>query len=182
MFCEKCGNSLGDEMKFCDKCGNSVKAIVNENEKEVKKSKNYLGAFASVFVFLLVFGVVRFITQEGTKALLTNNSTETIEESLTKALPEMNKDLPKKVDEITQLTSITSSGRNISYNYKIDDKGLKITQNDLDVSMRSDVVKGICTQLQTKTLADKGVVFLYNYYKNSGLYIGTLSVSSSDCK
>jgi uncharacterized membrane protein YvbJ len=184
MFCEKCGTKVKEDAVFCQNCGTSCLDNQGNQVQSIpaKKSKSHWKSIVSVIVGILVFVVVRAVVQEGTKSLLTSSSTETIEESLTKALPEMNKDLPKKVDEITQLTSITSSGKNINYNYKVDDKGLQLTQKELNTSLKSDVVKGVCTTSETKSLVDKGVVFIYNYYKYSGLYIGTLSVNSSDCK
>jgi hypothetical protein len=96
---------------------------------------------------------------------------------------ELNKGLPKMVDEITRLDSITAEGHSLKYNYtlvtvKIDD----IDVNKFNKSMRSSLLKKICGDADLKTVFKQGansIIFSYRDIKGNG--ITDVVITAADC-
>ena len=84
------------------------------------------------------------------------------------------------VDEVTQLTTTTASGNELSYSYKFLG-AQKITQSDLNSSLQEDIVNQACTTPETMALLDAEATFKYRYYDKNGKYIGEIPVGKSDC-
>lgn len=193
MFCENCGEKLDQGAKFCSKCGSQANHILesknnktsskDQNDK-IKKSKArsylYVATFLVAFVIAVPIGkwaMQSFLSLFSSKSSQSKN----VEESLIQVSAEINKTLPKKVDSATQLTSTTVSGKDLIYAYEILTNN-PITQNDLDSSLKSSLIKGVCSNADTKNLLDMGVGLIYSYSDNNGKYIGKIPVYLSNCE
>lgn len=195
MYCENCGTKNNDEAKFCKKCRTVLTEAETNNYKaereEIKPKTNKIGKriieVVSSIVGILII-VVAFIIYSNSKqdaispSVGSSSSSITLEQTLRDASDEMNKDVPKQLDEITQLTGTSVLGKELTYNYKITSTNTEFTQNDLDTGLKSIVVKGICTDAGRKKILDLGATYVYAYYDNNNKYIGKISVSLFDCK
>ena len=110
-----------------------------------------------------------------------NSQADSIENILIETSKEINKSLPMMVDEVTQLTTTTASGNELSYSYKFLGKQ-KITQSDLVSSLQEDIINQACTTPETRALFDAGGAFKYRYYDENNKFIGAISVSEGNCK
>lgn len=175
MFCEKCGKLIEEDSSFCVQCGNKV--IEDRKQATTQKTttgKNYASILVGIVVFLLMFFLVKYVVQKG----FSNNDLEKV---IAEASEEINKDLPKDIDKITQLTSTIASGKELTYLYKIT-ADQTLTQNDLNYSVKSTIINNVCTTSDTKDLLDLGAGLIYSYYDNQGKHIGKIDVHRSDCK
>lgn len=190
---------------------NSVnKAMKSEEFMATLKSPKYILdkkgwiIFALASVVVLIFAVMFDLSNGNTQQTYSNSNNKTssvntpnvqnnltskkteqannlIEQVLADSSEEMNKGLPKMIDQITQLTSTSSIGKDFVYNYRIIDAKTQFTQKDLD-NLKNDAINSACTNPDTKRLLDMDAGFIFNYYGSDGSYIGKLSAHSSDCK
>lgn len=59
MFCNKCGNEVGDNVKFCPKCGAEFQTVGKKTKKRAKPKKGIIVACAGILV-LIIGGVGLF--------------------------------------------------------------------------------------------------------------------------
>jgi heme/copper-type cytochrome/quinol oxidase subunit 1 len=161
-------------------------AIKNRRWSIINKYEFEIGVLrvASALALLICFSILLVMSSNtsstSTDTTSSKNKVETLESALVSASNEMNKDLPAMVDKVTQMTSTSASGNELSFSYKILTDS-KITQADLDNSLRKGATNQACTTPETKELLNAGAKFVYLYYDNSGQYIGKMSLSASDC-
>jgi hypothetical protein len=87
---------------------------------------------------------------------------DTVALELAASAAELNRDAPKKIDEITTLTSVTSAGRFLQYNYRISEKGSDIEQ--LRTSLRKNIVSLACKDFDAKRqMKEFGIAYRYIY-------------------
>lgn len=154
-----------------------------KKRKGITKNQKMIG-WVLVAIWGVMFGIASgsFSNENSipTNTTQNNNEAETLESALISASNEMNKDLPVMLDKVTQMTSTSASGNELSFSHKILTE-TKITQDDLDKSLKNGATDKACTTSETKELLDVGAKFVYLYYDNNGKYIGKMSLSSVDC-
>lgn len=82
---------------------------------------------------------------------VTEANTHTIEETLIEVSNETNKELPVMVDEATQLYTTKAEQRDFIYMYRlIGSEYEAVTQQDINDTLRKDIVNETCTTQETK--------------------------------
>jgi hypothetical protein len=89
-------------------------------------------------------------------------SSDRISSQLTQEANELNKSLPKKVDDVTTLVSASVSGRTFIYNYDVSAKD--ITPLQLKKFVAENVVKSACDdKSMNRAMKDFDVTYRYSY-------------------
>ncbi len=65
MFCTKCGNQKNSEKEACQNCEQQVQEELPAPKTPKQKFKSFLVSAVSIVVFLLAFGIMRVLTDEG---------------------------------------------------------------------------------------------------------------------
>jgi hypothetical protein len=75
------------EVKFCNKCGAKVEEIITTENKTKTGGKGVLASIVSFVVFILAFGTVKYLTQNGFSALSnTNTEKQQVQQATQKAV------------------------------------------------------------------------------------------------
>lgn len=176
MNCKNCNNSLSNDAKFCVKCGQKTEVDTNlVTDKKIEK-KSPFGAIISVVVFLLAFGVVRYLTQETispsnnyTKAELITETVKEVKSSMT---------LPSRLDEATLLTDVTAQPNAIRYHYTLSG----IDTDSLSNSYLKDfLAPDLCATPKTKSLLDQDIGMEYSYVVEGSSQSYFVSFTKTDC-
>lgn len=176
MNCKNCNNPLSNEVKFCVKCGQKTEVDIKlTTDKKVEK-KSPFGAIISVVVFLLAFGVVKYLTQETispsnnyTKAELITETVKEVKSSMT---------LPSRLDEATLLTDVTAQPNAIRYHYTLSG----IDTDSLSNSYLKDfLAPDLCATPETKNLLDQDIGMEYSYIVEGSSQSYFVSFTKADC-
>jgi len=116
-----------------------------------------------------------------THKLFSTDESKTIEELLTRVATEQSENLPFMQNEITQLTSVKASGKNLIFSHKLIDDFI-ITQSWVDEKVKENKIKGECNEPRWRNLLEKGATIILEYYNNNGDLGGSVVVNLSDCQ
>jgi hypothetical protein len=99
-----------------------------------------------------------------------------------KEIDDLNKSLPKMVDEITELTKVTVEGHTIKYNYHI----ITVNSEDIDAdkfnkNMRGSLEKKICSDPELKSIFNEGVKVTFSYKDKKDQDITEVTITAADC-
>jgi len=108
------------------------------------------------------------------------NDTNTIEEELVFVAEEQSKDLPVMLNELTQLTSVKVSGKNLIFSHKIM-IDFVVTQAWVDEKIKKNKIAGECNESRWRNLLEKGATIILEYYNKNGEMGGKVNINSSDC-
>lgn len=188
MICPNCNKEIHHNSKFCTSCGKEVIKDAKDVEKEKvqpKKGTYFMrGCLQGCGGFLITAIVIVSAIYVAYKHPfnLFKISDKDLENAIVEQSNEMNKTLPMKVDNVTELVNTTALGKEFTYYYKVSDNN-NLSQSNLDNSLKSKIVNQACMPFSdTKKLLDKGVILTYIYNYSSGKYVGKISIQKSDCK
>jgi len=102
---------------------------------------------------------------------------------LGKVAAEMNKQLPKTLDDETEWTSVSSQEGQLIYNYKLTKRqASELNGPALMNGIKPQAVQGVCANadLKNKFLKNK-VMLVYNYVDVAGAPVGGFQIVPSDC-
>ena len=104
-----------------------------------------------------------------------------IETALSKTCAELNKQLPKNIDEVTQLDSLSSGpGLRLTYKHSVTiTKSAGVIAAHLEQVVGPRLRSNLCSQ--ENILLKNGVSLIYAYYGNDGGYVGHIGVRPEDC-
>jgi hypothetical protein len=105
---------------------------------------------------------------------------DTVDTRLTKAVNEIKRALPKKIDEVTTLIDVWHVGKEMTYLYEIDLGGRQISSNFVTV-VRKSVVPRVCGSSMRDGLVNDGVTYMYRYNLPGGATVASFTVTASDC-
>jgi uncharacterized membrane protein YhaH (DUF805 family) len=107
-------------------------------------------------------------------------STQSLENQLIDIADEINKGLPKELDEVTTLIVVTAEGNRLSYTYQ-----LTANREDIDLGFFRDTMNESLNPEYCSNLAEyfAGMNYSanYEYYGADANHITTLSYAPSDC-
>jgi hypothetical protein len=105
-----------------------------------------------------------------------------IEDELVQLSEDLNKKIPIKIGDTSEITKISVSGRKITCSLKATGKYF-ITQSFLDRTMKKILVDNFCNnQPIIRYYLEKGATLILDYYNGNDKLGGTVTVKLSDCK
>lgn len=130
-----------------------------------------LAQFAVVVSMVVTVGVV---IREINSKELDEYSVETLQQ-VTETL---NKSLPSKVDEITELTRVSAKEQTLTYHMRIIGK----TAGDIDMSrLSSHVTKQSCDSKEIREMVANGITVTYAYTDSANTPIGQVKITRREC-
>jgi len=156
------------------------KAFISDKEYlsgEPRRKKGRVIAWSillSIIVVLVILVIAAIATSSSSSQ---SSSTESLAESAVRQL-KSESTYPQKIDDITTLTDVTSSGNSIQYHYQI--MGAD-TSNLSNASLYNNVQPSVCSNTDTRKVLDAGITmeYLYEVYETGQNY--NISIQESDC-
>ena len=104
------------------------------------------------------------------------------EAEIEQGLAQMNKTLPKMIDSITRLDTVTTSdGSDVIYHYTVMGAAAqKVTSADLQ-PMKAQVSSAYCSNKQLNMFRRNDMVLKYRYYREDASFVGELDATVRDC-
>lgn len=150
----------------------------------MKSLKKVLGGVGILVVTLVGAAVGGVVVRSLFVGLGPSVNDQTIMVQIQQASNQFNKQLPMMVDKDTRIDStIAGPGKTLIYMFTIvSPNSSNLTQQDLDNYLGKEVRNGVCTANSMKVFINNGVQVRYIYRSNDGKVIGSIVVTSSDCK
>lgn len=181
MKCSNCNKEIHHDSKFCTSCGKEFEKV----KGKTKMGKSCLpGCIKGCGGFLITAVVIISAIYVAYKHPfdLFKTSDKDIANAITQQSNDINKTLPMKVDDATDLVNTTASGKEFTYYYKVTSNN-NITQNNLDTFQKSHITLMACLLgSDTRKILNEGIILIYSYDYSSGKHIGQISIQKSDCK
>ncbi len=135
------------------------------------KSKRWVSQVAGIIAFAIAFAFG--------KSLFPPIS---LQSAVANASNEINKTTPITIDNVTKLTTTSTSGNELHYHYEVSPT-ITLTQAELDQSVKKGIVNSDCTADATRRLLNRGGILVYDYYDSKGSFIrdGFRANPSSNC-
>lgn len=138
--------------------------------------KRALGAF-----LMLTIGAVAFVAIRAGTAPSSTNTAGEVEKGLKLAVARIRPTLPKKVDDATTLSDISSSGMVLTYFYTVDGENYELLPNYMKVAQ--GVTTGLaCNTEDMRSAMTAGATYEYNFSDGKSKSLGGFVVKSADCK
>jgi len=133
--------------------------------------KNAVRLLPLVAVLLLLSGMVACSPDLSSK------------DTLQKVADQVNKDLPKKIDDDTELTKTEALQGILVYNYRlVNIEAGQVDNAKLESAVRPKITQGACASQEIKDTFFKNKVTLrYSYHDKDGGLIGNLDVTPANC-
>lgn len=176
MDCKNCNNTLSNEAKFCVKCGQKIHTDTTPTSDKKVEKKSPFGAVISVVVFLLAFGVVRYLTQETISPSNNYSKAELITETVKEVKSSMT--LPSRLDEATLLTDVTAQPNAIRYHYTLSGIDTDSLSNSY---LKEFLAPDLCATPETKNLLDQDIGMEYSYVVEGSSQSYFVSFAKIDC-
>lgn len=183
MKCPNCNKEIDHDSKFCDSCGKEIEKEKGKTKKSCLPGciKGCLGWCGGFLITAIVIISAIYVAYKHPFNLF-KVSDKDIENAITQQSNDINKTLPMKIDDVTDLVNTTVSGKEFTYYYKVKGNS-NLSQNNLDRLIKSKIVNQACfIYPDTKKLLNEGIILIYNYSNDSNEYIGKISIQKSDCK
>lgn len=135
--------------------------IINDKLGKAHKIFRYilLFLFVGVFLFSPLYKIIKPVISQPKK--LTKKE---MTEKVFRMLPQLNKDLPKMLDEFTQLKQVSFEDMKITYHYELIDTN---ATTKTILSLKKDFNNELCTNIATSTLIENNVSIIYSYEFNN---------------
>jgi hypothetical protein len=129
----------------------------------------------------LLSGILLFAFSVGTMAGQTASERE-LSKALSEAVAAITTGLPIAVDEGTRLDSVSTVRNFMVYNntlvkYAADE----IDADSLDEILGSTFLKLLCNNQDLQKFVDEGVIMVYRYFGNDGVFVTEISKDMSTC-
>jgi|GEM_PF-2444181 len=141
----------------------------NEKQNNIYGRKNIISMLIAFPFAVVGIAIV--------KTFLSPTSNESLESILQATSSKLNKDLPKSINESTELTTTAVNGKEIIYKYTLK-TNQNLTQDDLN---SKKTINGVCTTPETRDLLERGAGMKYVYTDDEGKYVGTITVHLPNC-
>ena len=138
--------------------------------------KKALGVFLALIACTITF--VAIYTMASPSA--TNTPAE-VAKGLQSAAARIRPTLPKRIDDATTLTDVSSWGMVLTYYYTVDSDNYELLPNYMKVAQ--GVTTGLaCNTEDMKGAMKAGAIYEYNYSDGKSKPLGGFVVKSADCK
>lgn len=116
------------------------------------------------------------------EADLETNGKQTVESLQKIGANVANKGLPKRIDEVTILETVTAEGVVVIYHYELDINALKMDAKLFISAMEGVLVDRVCTINSMIETMDKGGVYRYSYISSDGFFVGEVDIDKKSCE
>jgi len=190
MYCYKCGTKNNEDGLFCTNCGVKLaeEKVASLNERNevlpgLKKSSGFglskfLKGAAWVLISLLVLSFAKVCGKEAAKVTIGNNKQVNVSE----IQKDLNKDLPRMLDDETRLDSIVALNNDILYRHTL--VNLDASAVDVNVfvgNMKKYLSSALCGKQNTRDMLDKNYSYRYEYCDRNGVYLCVVGVTKTNC-
>jgi len=141
------------------------------------KNKN-ISIYIIVIITLLVISYSFFNKKDDPKQEIILSIKDYILNSFLAELPEINKNLPHKIDSETTLLSIKYENNKVLSVYELSSKNVN---NEILEKIKPTIQKQTCADEVKRKLLDVEIDFLNRYQKSNGDLIFEVQVSATNC-
>jgi hypothetical protein len=142
--------------------------------------KNWLGKLLVIGVALVVGVFAKELVHSLMSPSTPPSTPSQVEDGFKRAVTLIVPTLPKKIDDATTLTGISSAGMVLTYVYTIDDENYDLQPGFLK-AVQTSTTQGVCTKDEMKRDMRAGATYGYSYVSKTAKPLGTFFVRSSDC-
>lgn len=185
--CNICGKDAGYLYSICDACrtNGSQKSPASEVAKHVDRSQKKLGLPS---ILLRVIGVIviliaaKFFGRVISDFFMQRNQPPVSEESLQDVADNINKTLPRQVDQFTRMDEAKAGpGNRITWYYTL----TSVTSKTVDASRiqaaNSQITTAACGTSSTRSILADGTTVTYIYRGLDGVEITRVDVKPGTC-
>jgi hypothetical protein len=104
-----------------------------------------------------------------------------MEQILRLQVKELNKNLPKKIDEQTTLNSVSNNGRTMIYNYQLSLSVNQINKNMFRDKMKNLLIKNVCMEKNMRLTLKNGTSYKYVYADKNNILIDKFLIALDSC-
>jgi hypothetical protein len=138
--------------------------------------KKALGVFLALIACTITFVAIHTMASPSA----TNTAAE-VAKGLQSAAARIRPTLPKRIDDATTLTDVSSWGMVLTYYYTVDSDNYELLPNYMKVAQ--GVTTGLaCNTEDMKGAMKAGAIYEYNYSDGKSKPLGGFVVKSADCK
>jgi len=131
-----------------------------------------------IFVHILLFIIPVGLSYLTTPKITASESS--VHEELALTAADLNKGLPQKIDEVTQLDNISVENLNMSYHYTVNIDSTQIATVKKFVT--SNAIKSQCGDTDARNLIkEHGVSYLYDYKLTDGTPLFQIHINNKTC-
>jgi hypothetical protein len=136
-----------------------------------------------VFKWLAIVAVIIGLINLAMTTIWIFDVTENPSSAIQLEVMEMNKKLPLKINEDTQLNSVALDGKAITYDVTIfvDLAARKMDVKTFNALIAKDMSMSLCAGSDTRYILDQGFAYVFNYKDKDGNSMGHVSISKADC-
>jgi hypothetical protein len=113
-------------------------------------------------------------------ATQTDAQRKQVEEAQKQVVAQLKPTLPRKIDEITTMIDVTSSGVILAYTFMIDTTNFKVMPNFIELGQRN-TTSGVCKTEVMVNAMKLGAVYQYVYVDPEKKPLGQFDVKATDC-
>ncbi len=140
---------------------------------------------AGVLVLMIILVFSKQIGRLVGRASMSNfesgkNETKIIQ-ALVKTANTLNKQLPQRIDKVTELRNVMALKKTLIYFYVVDIKHADIGKNFIPL-IRKSVIRGTCSTPEMVKSLKLGITFSYSYRSIDNVNLGKTEIVENDCK
>ena len=135
---------------------------------------------ATVTALVIAAALVAWVTFRTLTAPSAESLTRQVEDGVKVAAEELHARMPRKIDKMTTLVDVTSSGVVMTYHYKIDSNDYEVPPNFMKL-VETIIIKDVCKSPDTKSAMKEGAVYAYSYINSDTKPLGTFIIKDGDC-
>jgi hypothetical protein len=113
-------------------------------------------------------------------ATQTDAQRKQVEEGQKQVVAQIKPTLPRKVDEVTTLIDVASSGVTLAYTFSVDTTNYKLAANFIEL-VRKNNTPAVCKNEVMVSAMKLGAVYQYTYVDLEKKPLGQFDVKSTDC-
>lgn len=139
-------------------------------------------ASAALLTFVVAatgFAVARAFAPSATTPVAIN-AADQVEEGFRRAAERARPTLPKRVDDATTLTKVSSAGKVLTYRYIVDDDNYELLPNFMQVA-RDATISLLCNTQDMRAAMEAGGAYEFSYTGGKFRSLGGFVVTSADC-
>lgn len=150
-----------------------------------KKMLRWIGYIAlgigGIVLLGTVGGIGKYVGKTAVQEYQQGKAAGVLEEVQAAVAKQLRKQLPMKMDKITTLQSVVSSGSLLIYNYTINLRESGIDHTTFISRMKDNLKTNVCEQKEMAETIKYGGRYMYSYMGVDGIVIGSIKIGKKEC-